>query len=244
MSCQVNQKKIGRGAAKKSGIPRNGSQNAFLAGNGGTDNGAQLSFFASTGEPGQQTDGPAAKNAASPKKDAPPASSAPKQWEIEPGLAFTPPELQKIWIELALGGAAAKRWLRQLNSGLDMSPERRDPRPADWTRLDRDQFLFLDRQMTEVRRGRGTIDVSLLKRSELKELWEFARFEADRAHRNIDHLSTPGGPFGGPASPTSQYLVENHKLMARFFSFLAGQIEPVLEQKSRKKRAGKRKSKK
>ena len=57
------------------------------------------------------------------------------------------------------------------------------------------------------------------------DLWEFSRFEADRALRNIDHLQSGLSHLKGP---TADYLAERHRLEARFYTFLAGQLEPLV----------------
>ena len=74
-------------------------------------------------------------------------------------------------------------------------------------------------------RGRGHIDISELKRDQVAELWEFARFETDRAHRNIDHLRSGSSHLKGP---TARHLTKRYKLEARFYEFLAGQLETII----------------
>lgn len=148
----------------------------------------------------------------------------PTQRDIQLGPAFSPDELQTISLQLRFGAAAASRQLRELGSGRTRGVGHGDPRPLDWTELDRKQFQFLVDKLAEARRGSGCLDTSSLSKPELIELWEFCRFEADRASRNIDHLGVPGGPIGGPAA---EYLIGNHKLEARFFNHVAGQIEAM-----------------
>ncbi len=100
-----------------------------------------------------------------------------------------------------------------------------DPRPLDWIEADHQNFEFLVQQLSEARRGRGYLDLSSLRKPQLLDLWEFCRFESDRAGRNIDHLNVPGGPIQGP---TAQYLANNHKLESRFFTYIATQIERIV----------------
>jgi hypothetical protein len=80
-------------------------------------------------------------------------------------------------------------------------------------------------QLVEARRGSGYLDTSSLSKKQLIDLWEFARFEIDRANRNIDHFNVPGGPIGGE---TAEYLVGKHKLEVRFFNLVATQIERMV----------------
>jgi hypothetical protein len=138
---------------------------------------------------------------------------------------FTPAELQTISIQLRLGTADSSRRLREAGLGISRGIGHGDPRPLDWVESDRKNFQFLVAQLTEARRGRGILDLSALNKHEVVDLWEFCRFEADRARRNIDHLSVPGGSIGGP---TAAYLIGNHKLEARFFSHIAANIEKIV----------------
>jgi hypothetical protein len=167
----------------------------------------------------------------------PPASTAkakspagtPARRRIILGKDFSPKEMSKLSVQLRLGLAAATRHLRALDRGASRDTGHGDPRPADWARLDRKQFEILTKQLTKARRAQnrgkqGYLDFSSLERDELVELWEFLRFEADRALRNIDHLQIPGSGIGGAAA---DYLVQNHKLEARFFTYLANQIETI-----------------
>jgi len=100
-----------------------------------------------------------------------------------------------------------------------------DPRPPDWAKLDRQCYSFLVRQMSQARQGRGHLDVAGLSRQEQLDLWEFARHEADRQGRQIDYFS---GPESGIRGETADYLVGNHKLLGRFYTHLAGQLEAIL----------------
>jgi hypothetical protein len=173
---------------------------------------AQGSFF--------QTDPASAETARQPQ----PSGGTPTRRRIILGKDFNPEALSKLSVQLRLGLAAATRHVRALDRGVSRDIGYGDPRPSDWARLDVRQFEFLTNQLTKARRGDGVIDLSSLKREELVELWEFLRFEADRALRNIDHLQTPGGPIQGA---TADYLAQNHKLEARFYTHLAKQIEAI-----------------
>ena len=64
-----------------------------------------------------------------------------------------------------------------------------------------------------------------MNKAELTDLWDFARFEADRAMCNIDHLQSGLSHLKGP---TAAYLIERHRLEARFYSFVAGQVEKMI----------------
>ncbi|MFC1975326.1 hypothetical protein ACFLXQ_02885 [Chloroflexota bacterium] len=150
--------------------------------------------------------------------------AVPTQRRASLGQAFSPDELSKLSVQLRFGLAAANRHVRTLGRGGSRDIGHGDPRPSDWARLDVKQFEFLTNQLAIARRGDGVIDLASLKRGELVDLWEFLRFEADRALRNIDHLQTPGGPIRGE---TADYLAQNHKLEARFFTHLANQIETL-----------------
>jgi hypothetical protein len=141
--------------------------------------------------------------------------------------------LQRLSVQLRLGAAAVARHIRELNSGAPRGLGHRDPRPLDWAQLDQAQYRFLVDQLAEARRSQGNLDLTGLKSDQLVELWRFARFEADRAHRNIDHLAVPGNPvrpIGAKEadSPTADYLTAGHKLEARFYTFLAGEIETMV----------------
>lgn len=161
------------------------------------------------------------------------SGSLSNQGQIKVAGQFSDEELQRLSLHLRLGAAALARHLRELNSRVPRGLGHRDPRPLDWAALDQEQYRFLVEQVSEARRGQGYLDISGLKSGQLVELWRFARFEADRAQRNIDHLATPGNP-ARPAgsketgSPTADYLTAGHKLEARFYTFLAGQIEPMV----------------
>jgi hypothetical protein len=167
------------------------------------------------------------------QNDSPSSRPLPNQGQIKVAGPFSDEELQRFSVHLRLGAAALARHLRELNSGVPRGLGHRDPRPLDWAALDQAQYRFLIEQVSEARRGRGYLDMSGLKREQLVELWRFARFEANRAQRNMDHLAVPGNPVrpaGGKetGSPTADYLTAGHKLEARFYTFLAGQIETMV----------------
>jgi hypothetical protein len=151
--------------------------------------------------------------------------SLPNQRQVKLANDFTPEELQTISVQLRLGAAAASRQVRELSGGASRGIGHSDPRPLDWAKLDQRNFQFLAGQVARARRGGGYIDTSSLKKEALFDLWEFSKFEADRAHRNIDHLFSGGSHLRGP---TAEYLAERHKLDARFYTFLAHQIEPMI----------------
>jgi len=133
-------------------------------------------------------------------------------------------------VKLHLGAAATGRHVSELNSGRTRGIGHSDPRPLDWARSDQQQYEFLIDQLRRARRGRGYIDLKSLKKEDLVEMWEFARFEADRAHRNIDHLTSGLSHLKGP---TAGYLAAGHRLEARFYSFLAGRLETILPAETR-----------
>jgi hypothetical protein len=149
----------------------------------------------------------------------------PTQRQIRITDAFSDEELQTLSVQLRLGAAAVARRLRELNSGVSPGIGHSDPRPIDWARSDQKNYQFLVAVLDEARRGRGAVDTGPLRNNELVDLWEFASFEADRAMRNIDHLTSGLSHLQGP---TADYLVGRHKLEARFYSFLADQLEPML----------------
>lgn len=237
MSCQIKAEKI-KGAARKSGVSAGAGQGAFAAGSSN-----QVGFFAlqqkiSTKAAAKKKE-PARKKrlaGATVKKQKTARENSgplPNQGQIKVTGHFSQEELQQLSIHLQLGAAALARHLRELNSATPRGLGHRDPRPLDWAHLDQQQYRFLLEQVRGAWRGRGYLDISGLKSRQVVELWRFARFEADRAQRNIDHLAIPGHsvrPAGGPAgeNPTAGYLSAGHKLEARFYTFLADQIEPMI----------------
>lgn len=230
----------GKNAARKSGVSAGAGQGAFAAGSSN-----QVGFFAlqqkisarATATKKEPTRKKRRAEAVTVKKQKPArqnSGSLPNQGQIKVAGHFSDDELQRLSLHLRLGAAALARHLRELNSRAPRGLGHRDPRPLDWAALDQAQYRFLIKQVSEARRGRGYLDMSGLKREQLVELWRFARFEADRAQRNIDHLAVPGNPVrpaGGmeTGSPTADYLSAGHKLEARFYTFLAGQIETLVQ---------------
>jgi hypothetical protein len=253
MSCEKNSARAGQ-TATKNGISKNGAKSSFVAGStpqasyfvaakpadkkekvsrkkrpqgrasgkkkAFSKNGqvAQKLFFELARQ--QKTAVPGQK-----KEDKKEGKPLPTQRHIHVVKDFTPAELQTISIQLRLGTADISRRLREAGFGISRGIGHGDPRPLDWVESDRKNFQFLVAQLTEARRGRGTLDLSALNKSGVVDLWEFCRFEADRANRNIDHLGVPGGSIGGP---TAAYLMGNHKLEARFFSHVAAHIEKMV----------------
>ena len=242
MSCEKKPNKAAR-AAGPSGINQISSKSGYTAGNT-----AQLSFFAPVGPESDSERRPkrprkAGKSngrrvqvsfferdqAAGESKKAT-AETLPTQRQIYISRDFTPEELDKLAVQLHLGAAATARHVRELNSGQSRGIGHSDPRPMDWARSDQRHYRFLTEQLRQVRRGKGYIDTSSLKKNELVGLWEFTRFEADRAHRNIDHLVSGLSHLKGP---TADYLAAGHKLEARFYSFMADQLETIIPEKAR-----------
>jgi hypothetical protein len=160
-----------------------------------------------------------------PKKEATRQQPLPTQRQIKLTNDFSTEELQTMSVQLRLGAAAASRRIRELNSGISHGIGHSDPRAMDWARADQKNFQFLVNQVAEARRDRGYINTSSLSNNALVDLWEFSKFEADRAARNIDHLQSGLSHLKGP---TADYLSSGHKLETRFYSFLAGQLEPLI----------------
>jgi hypothetical protein len=243
VSCEKNPNKAAQ-VAGQSGINQAGSKSGFTAGNT-----AQISFFSRSGrksgarqrrkrpQKASKFNGRRAQvsfferdqAAGEPKKAPAWTESLPSQRQIFISRDFTPEELNKLAVQLLLGEAATARHMRELNSGQSRGIGHSDPRPMDWAQSDQRQYQFLVEQLRRARRGNGYIDTSSLKKNDLVELWEFARFEADRAHRNIDHLTSGLSHLKGP---TADYLAGGHKLEARFYSFLADQLEHIIPEEA------------
>lgn len=238
MTCQVSAERV-KGAARKSGVSSTSGQGAFVAGSS-----SQAGFFVTQQRIAARVEKRARENRAGKKKQPPtagecrkrqtgettPARSLPSQGQINLTGQFSGEELQRLSLHLRLGAAALARHIRELNSRTPRGLGQRDPRPLDWAQLDQEQYRFLIDQMAEARRGRGYLDTGGLNTDQRMELWRFAGFEADRALRNIDYLATPGNsvrPIGGREtdSPTADYLSAGHKLDARFYTYLANQLE-------------------
>lgn len=149
----------------------------------------------------------------------------PTQRQVKLSQNFSSEELQTMSVQLRLGAAAVSRQIRALSGGVSRGIGHSDPRPLDWARSDWKNYEFLVSQLNEARRGREYLDTTALNKAELVDLWDFARFEADRAMRNIDHLQSGLSHLKGA---TAEYLTERHRLEARFYSFVAGQVEPMI----------------
>ena len=162
--------------------------------------------------------GPEKKKAAGKKE------KLPTQRQIKISNDFSPKELQMLSIQLGFGQAAVARHIKRIGKGTKLGITHDDPRPLDWARLDLKQYRFLTGQVARARRGNGYIDTTCLKKRELGELWAFLKYETERAVRNIDYLNGPESPI---KNPTSDYLVGKQKLEARFYNFLAEQIETM-----------------
>jgi hypothetical protein len=224
LSCEQSATRTVRTAARQSGIGQTGGKSGYVAGRT-----PQVSFFAPAGsgrsDAGKQgaakiNGGPAQRSVF---KEAP--AQLPTQRQIKISGDFSPRQLQRLSVQLKLGTAATARHIRLLNREMTRGIGYTDPRPLDWAQSDRRQYEFLIGQLDRVKGGKGYIDTSALKRDQVAELWEFARFEADRAHRNIDHLRSGSSHLKGP---TAGHLTKRYKLEARFYEFLAGQLETLI----------------
>jgi len=209
---------------------------------------AQVSFFkprpasdgvekstGSVSKPAPARKGPAPASDGSEKPAEPATRSLPTSRQIKLAGTFTPAELDKLAVQLRLGAAATNRQVRTLNSDRSRGIGHSDPRPLDWARSDQKQYRFLTDQLRQARRGGGAIDTAGLKKKDVAALWQFARFEADRAHRNIDHLTAGLSHLKGP---TAAYLTAGHKLEARFYTFLADQLESLAPEAVRAEEPG------
>ena len=142
---------------------------------------------------------------------------------IDLSKAFKAEELQQISVQLALGGAATDRHLREVAGGTKRGIGYSDPRAGDWIEADRANYRFLSERVNLARRQNGIIETKALTDAELVDLYEFSQYEADRAQRSIDHLLSGWSHLKGP---TAEYLTEQHRLNGRFYSFIAAQLEP------------------
>ncbi len=142
---------------------------------------------------------------------------------------FTPKEMEGLSTQLNLGSAAVSRHISELKLSRGRGLGHSDPRALDWAMQDQKHFQFLASQVRQARRqnngGGEELDLSSLEDEDLFDLWEFSKFEADRAHRNIDHLTSGLSHLKGP---TAEYLSGRHKLDARFYTILANKIEPMI----------------
>lgn len=142
---------------------------------------------------------------------------------IDLSRAFTTDELQQMSVQLALGGAATDRHLREVAGGVQRGIGYSDPRAADWIEADRANYRFLSERVNLARRQNGVIETQALTDAELVDLYEFSQYEAERAQRSIDHLLSGWSHLKGP---TAEYLTEQHRLNGRFYRFIAAQLEP------------------
>ena len=150
----------------------------------------------------------------------------PSRNQINLSGIFSDDELLQISTQLAFGGAAARRQIKLLSGGASRGIGHSDPRVRDWIEQDKNNFQFLSEQLARARQRKdGVIDLSSLKNGDRVDLWEFSRFEADRALRNIDHLQSGWSHLKGP---TADYLTGKHKLEARFFGHIAEHLEPLI----------------
>ncbi len=174
-----------------------------------------------------------------PSKDDPTTSGKDKMNERQPPAervkteksaltaAFSREELARMGTLTLLGSAAVGRQLQLLKAGASRGIGHSDPRPQDWLTQDRQNFRFLSRQLSG-----GGLDTRGLNEAERVDLWEFARFEADRALRNIDHLQSGWSHLQGE---TAAYMTRDHRLEARFYTWLADQLEPRITPELRDK---------
>ncbi len=139
---------------------------------------------------------------------------------------FTPDELQALSVQFHYGSAAVARAIKESRSKVNLGIGHSDPRPMDWAKQDQKHFRLLLDQLAQVRyRGQKQIDLSSLSDQDLVDLYEFSQFEAERHHRNIDHLA---GKLSHLEGPTAEYMSSRHRLQARFHSYLADQLEPFI----------------
>ncbi len=222
MSCEKNQNKAAR-AARSSGLTKTATKSAYLA-----CSVPPVSFDPEENKPKKRKparrkkarqSGPEKKKAAGKKE------KLPTQRMVKISNDFNEKELRLISIQIAFGLGAVLGHLKQTRKGTKLGITHDDPRPLDWARLDLRQYRFLTNQLAKARRGDGYIDTTALKKQDLAELWAFLKYETERAVRNVDYLSGPLSPI---EAPTSDYLVKKQKLEARFYNFLAEQIETMV----------------
>ncbi|MEM7344007.1 MAG: hypothetical protein AAF485_07175 [Chloroflexota bacterium] len=139
---------------------------------------------------------------------------------------FTQDELQALSVQLSYGAASVSRAIKEAKNRVDRGVGHSDPRPMDWAKQDQKAFRFLLNQLAQVRfRGKGYMDLSSLNNDEVVDLYEFAQFEAERHHRNIDHL-TRG--LSHLKEETADYMTRRHQLQAQFYTYLTDQMEPFI----------------
>ncbi|GAB4437477.1 MAG: hypothetical protein Kow0031_19280 [Anaerolineae bacterium] len=156
----------------------------------------------------------------------------PTQYHINIGSAFSPEEIDRLQTTALLSSVAAKRQLEARRLNAERGHGHSDPRAQDWMTQDLNNFRFVSRQLGQARRNGGKLDTSALDEAELLDLWEFSRFEADRALRNVDHLLSGWSHLKGE---TADYLGGQLRQEARFYSFLAQQLEPRITPELRDK---------
>ncbi len=156
----------------------------------------------------------------------------PTQYQIALGNAFSPEEIDRLQTTALLSSVAAKRQLEARRLNAERGHGHSDPRAQDWMTQDLNNFRFVSRQLGQARRNGGKLDASALDEAELLDLWEFSRFEADRALRNVDHLLSGWSHLKGE---TADYLGGQLRQEARFYSFLAQQLEPRITPELRDK---------
>ncbi len=150
----------------------------------------------------------------------------------KPPATFSQEELARMKTLTLLGSAAVGRQLQLLKAGVSRGIGHSDPRPEDWLEQDRQNFRFLSRQLTAGARNGAALETTGLNEAELVDLWEFSRFEADRALRNIDHLQSGWSHLKGE---TAAYMTRDHRLEARFYTWLANHLEPGITPELRDK---------
>jgi hypothetical protein len=232
VSCSSASSLIGR-VAGRLGISRDSGKSGYTSGST-----AQVLFFdpqttrkkpSKKGQDGQISffdNNRVVANPDQPRMETTTGSLAlPTQRQIMLTNDFSPEELQTMSVQLRLGAAAVSRQIRELSDGASRGIGHSDPRPLDWARSDRKNYDFLVNQLDEAQRGRGYLDTGMLNKAALADLWDFTRFEADRAMRNIDHLQSGWSHLKGP---TAEYLTERHRLEARFYTFMARQMEAMM----------------
>jgi len=146
--------------------------------------------------------------------------------------AFGEQEIKRLGTITLLGSAATGRQLQALKLGASRGIGHSDPRAKDWMEQDRQNFRFLSRQLSVNKEGQGQLDTTALSEAELVDLWEFSRFEADRALRNIDHIQSGWSHLKGE---TADYMTRDHRLEGRFYTWLANNLEPRITPEMRDK---------
>jgi hypothetical protein len=160
------------------------------------------------------------------------AEKLPTQHQIVVGRAFSPEELGQLQTTALLSSVATQRQLEARRLNAARGHLHSDPRAQDWMTQDLNNFRFVSRQLGQARRNGGKLDTAALDEAELLDLWEFSRFEADRALRNVDHLLSGWSHLKGE---TADYLGGQLRLEARFYSYLAQQLEPRITPELRDK---------